>query len=691
MKKIFGIVMTCILLVGLATPITAANITHGTADQLITEDMLNNTPPADYAIGSATQADAREGKYNAWFPKDQLQEVHIDIEENNLNYLLQNAVDEPYVMTTSVSIGSTTLGYCGLRTKGNFTLYHSYHDNPGSDRFSFTVNFGKYITKDAYGEKQNFYGCEKISFNNFFFDKSMMKEFFALMLMEEMGLPTPQFCLAKLYINDEYYGVYFMLEALDETILEQHWNLDSKDISEYLCKPTGTNLNYWDLQEDDAPLWEHDEDTRADVESMLPTVMEWTKKLNYLSKGKNFDNEPIDVQSQEYVDLLSSIYDLEEVIKYFAVASWLCQTDNMFTNFQNYGLYISREGVATLLPWDYDLAFGCYYPSTAETTANYPIDVMYRLDLWQYENEEKISSNLYKDFPLFNVIYQNDHLMELYHSYMAECSQIAALGGTVESTGRSYDPGYFNSYIEVLSESLLAAATEKTADHVYYMNHIQQPKGVEDALPNLSRIIAQRSVGVWSQVHGIETTVCGAGCNLETLGNALTGEFTNNGNLTIVDSTTGIFAQATFKGDRRAAAPVLTVTELEAGNETYEAVKAAIPSGRKDTLLVYEGRVSSRTVSSDYTVTIPLAQEHLIEEAEYQFYSYNKGQLTAIEMTRDGNLFTGTVTDLNHIVVQVTPESQPLLPILLIAGGVLLLAGGVLILLHIRKKKTSGA
>lgn len=152
-------------------------ITHGTATEWITEDMVNNTPPTDYAVNKATQGDAQNGAYNAYFLEDEIQTVYIEIEENNLNYLLQNAIDESYVMATSVTIGDVTLGYPGLRTKGSYTLEHSVTENEGSDRFSFTINFGKYIKKKDYGSKQNFFGCDKISFNNFFFDKTMMKKF----------------------------------------------------------------------------------------------------------------------------------------------------------------------------------------------------------------------------------------------------------------------------------------------------------------------------------------------------------------------------------------------------------------------------------------------------------------------------------------------------------------------------------
>ena len=696
MKRFFSAVMILMILSALVLPASAA--THGTMSGTVTENMVNNVPPADYQVNTATQAKAMEGLYNAFFLKDALQTVEITVDEYNLNYLLQNAVDEPYVMTRSVTIGGTTLGYCGLKTKGNYTLYHAYHDNPGSDRFSFTVNFGKYITKASHGEKQNFYGCEKISFNNFFFDKSMLKEYCALMLMEELGLPTPQFGLAKLYINGEYYGVYFMVEAFDETILEQHWRVSGKDLSSYLVKPAGTNFNYQELVNNAKPLYENDEETYADVADMLPTVMDWSKKLTSLSQGKDFSGNAIDVQSEEYVQLLSQILDLDEVIRYFAASSWLCQLDNMFTNFQNFGMYVSPEGKATLIPWDYDLAFGCYYPSTAQNTANYPVDVMYRLDLFNAADEAKQSARTYKDFPLFNVIYQNDALMEKYHAYMAECSQIAALGGTVASTGKSYAPAYLNSCIETLSDALIAAAAEKTADNVYYMNFISQPNDVKKALPNISAIIAQRAVGVWSQVCGNGSTVCGGGCNLETLGNAILGEYANSGELITVDPATGIFASASYSGGRRAASPVLKVTALAENSTDMEKINAGLTLGENDIVTAWMLSCSVKAASS-YTLTVPLAPEYLAEGATLAFYTYADGVLTPLTMEQAGNLFTCRDQQLGTVVLHaqgVVPQSQPLpLPvennsllwILVACGGVLAAAGIATAVIFLRKKR----
>ncbi len=661
-------------------------ITHGTVTEWISEDEVNNTPPKDYAVNEKTQGKAKDGKYNDFFLEDTIQTVYIEIDETNLNYLLQNADEEPYVMTNSVTIGDVTLGYCGLKTKGSYTLEHAYTDNAGSDRFSFTVNFGKFIKKKDYGQKQTFYGCDKISFNNFFFDKSMMKEFFALKLMDEMGLPTPQYGLAKLYINGNYYGVYAMVEALDSSILEQYYNVDKDAISSYLCKPEGTGLLYEELVDEPDALWEFDEDTYKDVEDMLPTVMEWLRKLNCLSEGKDFDGKTIDVNSEEYLKLLDKIMNVDEVVKYFAVHSWLCQMDNMFVGQKNYGLYIDPDGVCTVVPWDYDLSFGCYYPSTAELTANYKLDVMYRLDMFNEGREKQISANKYAEYPLFNVIYQNKALMDEYHGYMKECSKVAALGGTVESTGESYVPGFFNTYIEKMQDEVIAAATEKLAPNVYYMNWIKQPRDVRQGLPNLAKIIALRSVGVYAQVEGIDTTVCATGCNLETLGNAIRGDFSNSGVLTTVDATTGIFVTAEFEKKKSAMSPLLVVARVEETNKVYENIKSELGCGEDESLTVYSMGNRANPISA-YTLSVPLALED-IKGKDVEVYSYMDDGLTKLTMTRDDNIFSGETDSIKHIAILIKPAAgSSIVPVIIAVSATVVLVGAGVVLVLIRRRK----
>lgn len=677
MRKKWGtVVLSTVLAVSVwAGGLPAVSLAHGTTDEVITKDMLNDSPDKDYTVNMDMQKDASEGEYLKYFLADELQTVSVKIDENNLNYMLQNATDKPTVMTESVTIGDQTIGYAGLKTKGNYTLGHTDMDED-NDRFSFTINFGKYIKKKKYGVKQNFYGCNKVSFNNFYFDRTMMKEFFAMKLMTEMGLPTPAYGLAKLYINDKYYGVYFMVEAMDSTIIERYQKVSADEVSSYLTKPEGSNLSYdtfldsliqedgtYDLSsvvsksesgdyqpteeflEKAGALWEKDNGTLEDVIDMLPTVLGWQKKLNQLSKGTDFFGQKIDVQSEEYIELLNSIMNVDETLRYFATHSFLVQMDNMFVEQQNFGLYVDTNGKSMIAPWDYDLCFGCYYPSTTEETANLNLDVMYR-DFGGWGPRFS-----YTDYPLFNVIYQNKTLMEKYHSYMEECSKIMFLGGET-SNGKKYTPAYFTQYIDIFTSKLEKAASEELAPNVSWLNGSRQPDNLLAGLPNLSKIMAMRSVGVYNQVKGIDSRVCGNGCALSTLGNAGDGKYTAYGNLTIVDDKTGIFARADYGDyDINKEPPMLTVTKLATSNKNYKAAKEAIGCTNDENLTVYKMTNPVRP-EKKYTVSIPLDTSYTADEVAV--YSYTEKETTKLNLSFDENICSGKTASIQYIAVLKT-------------------------------------
>ncbi len=657
--------------------------THGTANYMVTEDMLNNRPPYDYEVNKKTQGYAKDGEYNKYFLDDDLQEVYIEIDENNLNYMLQNAKEEPSVMAKSVTIGDATVRYCGLKTKGDYTLEHSYDDNPGSDRFSFTVNFGKYVTKSEFGEKQTFFGCEKISFNNFYFDKSMMRELLSYKLLEEMGLPVPQYGLAKLYINNEYYGVYFMVESLDETIMEQYYKVD--DVDGYLDKPKDTTLKYSEIIANPQLLCGNEYEELSDIQDMLLTILKWNLKLNNLSEGKDFAGNSIDVNSDEYIELLNQIVDVDEALRYFATHSWLCQTDSMFVWLKNYGLYIDEDGISTIIPWDYDLSFGCYYPAKAEETANLDVDIMYAPGSGGAVGDSP--EEVYANFPLFNVIYQNDELRAQYYLYMEECSKIAALGGTIESTQKSYNPGYLNSYIDKLESKLISAASEELADNVYYMNGINQPEDLQAALPNLKKIVALRAVAVFNQVNDIDATVCAAGCRLETLGNTYVGEYSTSGKLTVVDEKTGIYATAEYAEDE--VSPILYVNELDTKDEKYKEIKKLTKCDKKDKVTVYTMENDKQPIGK-YTLTIPMTHDDLKENTKIILYKYSNGELIELKTSIDDNLYSCTTDSIEYIVVMQKDTSLDAKTIIIIALLIILLIIVLKIVIKILKVVLGG-
>lgn len=719
------ILLAAVLLVGSLSACgtaRAVNLEHGTTDKKITESMLANTPPADYEIDKTIQGDAKDGKYNEYFLKDAIQTVSIDIDENNLNYLLQNAGEKPTVMTKSVTIGDKTLSYTGLKTKGNYTLQHAVTDNPGSDRFSFTVNFGKYIKKsNGFSKRQNFFGCHKISFNNFYFDKSMMKEYIAMKLMTEMGLPTPQYGLAKLYINQKYYGVYFMVEALDSSILEQYKGVKEEELSPYLTKPEESTLEYdtamdrfmkedgtFDLSsvlkqdsngvytasgelEKQSYFWEDDEETLQDVAEMMPTVLGWQRKLTLLSQGKDFQGNKIDVNSDEYLKLLEEIMDVDETVRYFAAHSWLVQLDDMFVVLRNMGLYIGQDGKSMMLPWDYDLSFGCYYPSMSETAANMHIDLMYKDDRVAFSDQPRKKENLdYSIFPFFQVIYQNDSLMEKYHQYMKDCSKIAALGGTT-TDGKTYEPCRFVSSITKIEDALVKAADEKLADNVYYLNLTTQPADVKAALPNLKKIIALRALGVLLQVDEMDAVASGYGCNLETLGNAVQGMNSNRGRLAAIDESTGIYSVADYGGPRSYDSPSLRLREVESGELVYQKISKQMDS-KAESMKIYTF-MDTASANGDYTLYIPAGTKEF--QNIQDIYSYDsEGVLKKLEVKKEEDRYCAVASSIDYLVFTGIGEkvektaAQPVTGrVVLVAAGIVLVAAAAVIMVIRRKRR----
>ena len=665
-------------------------------NRLISRSELENNAPEDYTIPTGLIQEAKDGDYPDYFLKDDVQTVNITMPDKNLDYILQHAVGKPSAMTTSVKIGnSPEIGYASLKTKGNYTLRHTAN-NTQSDRFSFTINFGKYIKKNwgqnNNAKKQNFYGCHKISFNNCLNDKTFLKEYNAMRLMDEMGLPTPEYGIAKLSINGEYYGVYFMVEAMDGTIIERHKNFDSKGVSDYIAKPDYTKLSYdfdnscveqcvengvitmdalrekgllWKEENGDynaagvmweqfGALWENDHDTLQDVAKEIPAVLTWNRKLQRLSNGQNFNGTKIDTNSSAYLSLLEEIVDVNEVVKYFASLSFIISMDNMVTWGQNYGLYIDKDGKAILVPWDHDLGWGGYFnPDTTEAVANWDIDQLYPGDFYdmgigELQDRNMTRAQIYSLVPLFHVIYQNSSLMKKYHAYMDDCTKIVSMGGTT-SNKKTYEPGRFSKTIDALYPSITKAAGESMGENIYYVwnpsqdnptDHVEQPACAKEGIPMLKKLIAMRSAGVWLQTHDKKANVTAYGCDLAKIGGAFTGELSTEGTLTAVNAETGIFATATYGSGN--GGPLLTVNKLTSGS-LYNTIKAKAGTD----VTVYQMK-NEKQPNSGYTLYLPAVPK----DGKCNVYSYSEsGGLAKLAATAYDNIYCVSTSGISCIVL----------------------------------------
>ncbi|MBU5487145.1 CotH kinase family protein [Clostridium sp. MSJ-8] len=455
--------------------------------------------PSNYKINKATQGEAIEANYSKLFNTENIETVKINISKKNLNYLLDNALDTPTVLANSISIGNNKINYVGIRTKGNSTLRNVHDDN--SNRFSFSINFGKYIKKSEYGEKQNFYGLHKISLNNMYGDATLLKEYLSYKLMTDMNIPTPYYALVNLYINDENYGLYLLLENIDEALI----NRTLKEEGGLLCKPelpgsdllctkdynsfdiSSTDYKDNDIYKDYSGIWDnvnegidinnYKKSKKIKLNNQINSTIEWIKNLNLLSSSESCN-------TAEYKSSLEKLIDVDEVIRYFAVNTYLVNLDSYQSGkAHNYALYLNN--VARIIPWDYNYSFGNYGTTEATDMVNF--------DIYNPLIDVDISKR-----PLLNVILKNSDYRALYEKYLEDCVIITTKGGQT-SDNKSYAP---NNYINTISNMKSKLLDKYTNNSCFY-----KKKDFLIATDGLTQLITARSLSVDKQLNGDTTPV----------------------------------------------------------------------------------------------------------------------------------------------------------------------------------------
>ncbi|MCI8496877.1 MAG: hypothetical protein HFE85_01335 [Clostridiales bacterium] len=279
-----------------------------------------NQAPSSSGGTAATAAT----QYANLFEKDSVAEIRIQIDDADWQSILDNPTAEEY-HTAAVTFNGQTVENVGFRTKGNLTLKTTASSD--SNRYSFRIKFDKYV------DKQKLLGMDEMVVNNMAFDPSYLREYLTYEALRELGVDTPLTVFANIYINDELFGFYLCIEAVDDSYLKRVYgnndgNLYKADQGSTL---TGSSsLDTFDQKNGD--------DVSKEDLSRLVEV------LNAMPDGEKGDIE--------------SVLDVDSVLKYLAVNSVLSNEDSYAGAMaQNYYLY-NQNGVFSMIPWDYNMSFG---------------------------------------------------------------------------------------------------------------------------------------------------------------------------------------------------------------------------------------------------------------------------------------------------------------------------------------------
>ena len=147
-------------------------------------------------------------------------------------------------------------------------------------------------------------------------------------------------------------------------------------------------------------------------------------KLKYIdddpdSYSNIFDNAKTDVSNADkkrliasleklssYTDL-ESVLDTDEVLRYFVVHNFVCNGDS-YTGMMIHNYYLHEsDGQLSMIPWDYNLAFGTFQGGDASGTVNTSID-------------SPISMGNVDDRPMLGWIFSDESYTEQYHKLFSE-------------------------------------------------------------------------------------------------------------------------------------------------------------------------------------------------------------------------------------------------------------------------------
>lgn len=387
--------------------------------------------------------------------------VHkIEITMDGWDDFIDNCTDEKY-RACAVTIDGEAQGTVGIRAKGNTSLSSmAQYDN---DRYSFKIEF------DHYQKKKTYRGLDKLSLNNIIQDATYMKDYWSYTFMNQMGLASPLCSYTEIYVNGEYWGLYLAVEGVEEAFLERNYGEDYGE----LYKPDSLsfgggrgNGQAFDMQDFEKKLQGDDTEEQAAADenaandNAAPTMPQDIQraarinrgdfkqgggmggmgssdvKLQYIdddpdSYANIFDNAKTKVKKKDQPRLIAALKKLSEgdtsavdtdaVAMYMAVHNFLCNGDSYTGSMvHNYYLY-EKDGVMSMIPWDYNLAFGGFTGgSDATGTVNTAIDTL-------------VSGGDDSDRPMAGWITASDESLALYHEKYRQFIDAVFTSGWFES------------------------------------------------------------------------------------------------------------------------------------------------------------------------------------------------------------------------------------------------------------------
>jgi len=210
-----------------------------------------------------------------------------------------------------------------------------------------------------------------------------------------------------------------------------------------------------------------DPDSYSNIFNNAKTIVNNADKERLIASLKNLT---------EYTDLENTV-DMDEVLRYFVIHNFVVNGDSYTGSMiHNYYLY-EDEGQLSMIPWDYNLAYGTFMAGNASSTVNDSID-------------SPVSGDI-NDRPMVGWIFSDEEYTEMYHELFREFQS------------EWLDSGKLEQMVEDTA-NLIRPYVEKDTTRFCTMDEF------EAGVSAMSQFISLRAEAIRRQLNGDDTPVdCG--------------------------------------------------------------------------------------------------------------------------------------------------------------------------------------
>ena len=268
------------------------------------------------------------------FDDSYVHEVRITIDnvdfwsELSQNYL-NKYPDVPYTMA-SASIDGEVTDSVGIRQKG----FASHFGSQG-DKKSMKIDFNHFVDVKKYD------GLKKINLNNGFGDPAIQRDKLCYNIMNKAGVDAPRTSYARIYLNDQYWGLYLLVEQVDRTFLKDNFGNSNGN----LFKNVGNSELEWMGQ--DTSQYQQIFELKTDL-----NVEAWENFVELMDVLNNTGDG-------DFKEEISKIFDVDLYLKVLAVDVATGNWDSYIEHGRNFYMYQDADSRKfNWIPWDYNFALG---------------------------------------------------------------------------------------------------------------------------------------------------------------------------------------------------------------------------------------------------------------------------------------------------------------------------------------------